>query len=372
MSGRSVVVVMPYGGKDGIERRRAILNYKRVEYLVRNKCTVTSVDSAGKQNRVVYGVSLARTAMDNIPENALEQIENADILIALIVEPNPNVIYEVAYRRALAGTVVLVVNDADNLPLYLQSVARQSWKQADVLDRINHIANDSVRELTDFTAGIPEDLKRVIDMYDGELKDGLEDALQEIESAMKPAREKLHVQHLRGVVADDNIVNFYPSSIVEVSFSQPGVFADPENPAIVRDFDDGFSRLYGYADKRQALADGALNLGKLLGRIQEFLDETLWEEFKKEQVKLTEAIRARRFARAKVPLRINEMHPHDDYCRKSYLPCVIAQTRDGDKQGPHKMYLLVVYIEMSTRLDVAPRYSAMRPEYESIGGECHA
>lgn len=310
--------------------------------------------------------------MDNIPENALEQIENADILIALIVEPNPNVIYEVAYRRALAGTVVLVVKDGDSLPLYLQAVARQSWKQAEVLERINHIANDSVRELTDFCAGIPEDLKRVIDMYDGELKDGLEDALQEIESAIKPARQKLHVQHLRGVVADDNVVNFYPSSIVEVAFSQAGVFADPENPAIVRDFDDGFSRLYGYADKRQALADGPLNLTKLLGRIQEFLDAPLWEEFKKEQVKLSQAIMAHRFARAKVPLRINDMHPHDDYCGKSYLPCVIAQTPDADTKGPHKMYLLVVYIELSTRFEARPAYSPLIPEFHALGGECHA
>ena len=187
---QNVVVVMPLGGRDPIERRRAILNYKRVEYLVHNKCTITSVDTAGKQNRVVYGVSLVRTTMD--PENALEQIENADILIALIVEPNPNVIYEVAYRRALAGTVVLVVNNADNLPLYLQSVARQSWNQAEVLDRIDIIANDSIRELTDFSADIPGDLKRVIDLYDGKLKDGLENALQEIALA-PPSKKETHV-----------------------------------------------------------------------------------------------------------------------------------------------------------------------------------
>jgi hypothetical protein len=217
MSARSVVVVMPFGGRDSTERRRAILNFKRVEYLVRNKCTVTSVDPIGKQNRVVYAVEVAKTAMDDIPEKALKQIEAADIVIALVVEPNPNVIYEVAYRRALDGTVVLVVDNTDNLPLYLQSVGFQSWKQDKVLERINQIANDSFRELSDFAVGIPDDLKRAIDIYDGELQKGLEEALQEIEATIKP-RPKLPVQHLRGVVADETIANFYPSSIVRFHF----------------------------------------------------------------------------------------------------------------------------------------------------------
>jgi hypothetical protein len=365
MGARSVVVVMPFGGRDSTERRRAILNFKRVEYLVRNKCTVTSVDPAGKQNRVVYAVEVAKTAMDEIPEKALKQIEAADIVIALVVEPNPNVIYEIAYRRALAGTVVLVVDNTDNLPLYLKSVGYQSWKQGEVMNRISQIANDSFREISDFSVGIPDDLKRAVDIYDGELQKGLEEALQEIESGIKPPPPKLPVQHLCGVVSDDSITNFYPSSIVEVSFSAHGEFEDPDCPAIVRDFDDGFSRLYGYADKKQALADGPLNLTKLLGRIQEFLDASFWEEFMKEQVKLSAAIKAYRFARAKVPLRINDLHPHNDYCGKSYLPCMIAQATDGDKTGPHKVYLLVVYIELSTA-------SHARPAYKVIGEECHA
>jgi hypothetical protein len=174
---------MPFGGDNRTERRRAILNFKRLEYLVRNKCNVTSASAVGDADRVVYAVEVAKTAMDDIPENALQQIETADILIALIVERNPNVIYEVAYRRARDGTVVLVVDSADNLPLYLKSLAHQSWKQDEILARINQIANDEFRELSDFTVGIPDDLKKAIDVYDGELQKGLEEALQEIEAA---------------------------------------------------------------------------------------------------------------------------------------------------------------------------------------------
>ncbi|HSE90853.1 MAG TPA: hypothetical protein VLJ79_31880, partial [Candidatus Binatia bacterium] len=176
MSARSVVVVMPFGGNNRTERRRAILNFKRLEYLVRNKCNVTSASAAGDTDRVVYAVEVARTAMDDIPEKALQQIETADILIALVAERNPNVIYEVAYRRARDGTVVLVVDSEDNLPLYLKSLAHQSWKREEILERINQIANDEFRELSDFTVGIPDDLKKAIDMYDGELQKGLEEA----------------------------------------------------------------------------------------------------------------------------------------------------------------------------------------------------
>jgi hypothetical protein len=52
-----------------------------------------------------------------------------------------------------------------------------------------------------------------------------------------------------------------------------------------------------------------------------------------------------RYARASVPLRINDSHPDDGFKGKSYLPCVAAVVIDGDKAGPHRMYLLVAYIQ---------------------------
>ena len=52
MSARSVVVVMPFGGKKQPERRRAILNFKRLEYLVRNKCSVIPASPRSTERRV--------------------------------------------------------------------------------------------------------------------------------------------------------------------------------------------------------------------------------------------------------------------------------------------------------------------------------
>lgn len=370
MSERNVVVVMPFGGTDRIESRRAVLNFKRIEYLITKKCAVTSVSPSERSKPVIYNVDLARTAMGDISDIALKQIESADIVIALMVQPNANVIYEVAHRKALDRTVVLVVDSNTNLPLYLNGLAYQNWKQGEVVDRITQIANDSFPKLPDFGVEIPDALREAIDQNDSALQQGLEKALKEIEAKFDRPPPP-HIQHLRGVVAHNSIINSYPSSIVEVSISGDPK-ADLETPAVVRDFDDGFSRLYGYTDKREALADGPLNLARLLGRIQEFLDVSLWEEFKKEQMKLSAAIKARRFARAKVPLRINDMHPHGDYCGKSYLPCIVAYATDGDRNGPHKMYLLVVYIEISTPYDATPAYFPTRPEYRVTGEECHA
>jgi len=345
MSARSVVVVMPFGGTDRTERRRAILNFKRLEYLVRNKCNVIAASPA--TDSVVYAVEVAKAAMDEIPERTLQQIETADILIALVAERNPNVIYEVAYRRARDRTVVLVVDSADNLPLYLKSLAHQNWKQDEVMERINQIANDSFRELSDFSVGIPDDLKRAIDIYDSELQTGLEEALQEIEAAFEPHPTEA-VQHLRGIVSDKTS-SFYPCSIVEVAFSGHNQFANPDNPATVREFDDGFSRLYGYADKAGAERDRPLTLKKLLGRIEKFVDN--WNDFTQEQVKLANTVLKKDgFARATVPLHFNKEHGRKEYQGKSYLPSIIAKVTDGSLDGPYKTYLLVVYIELPDTL----------------------
>lgn len=353
MGARSVVVVMPFGGADETERRRAILNFKRLEYLVRNKCNVKSASLDGtprEGDHVVYAVEVAKTAMDNISILALQQIEAADILIALISEPNSNVLYELGYRRARnpTVTVVLVVDSKEIVPIYESSVAHQIWKQVDVMEWIDKIAKEKLPKLSDFAAGIDPALKDAIDMYDSDLARGLENALQEIEDKFV-LPETSAVRHLRGIVSAE-CISFYPCSIVEISFAKRNEFASSE-PARVVDFDENFSRLYGYAGKTAAENDDPLTLKKLLGKIQEFCDQSDWDEFMADQVRLTNTvIKGGGFARASVPLRFNKNHPHREYQGTSFLPCVIAQVFDGDLEGRHRMYLLVVYIEIRDTL----------------------
>jgi hypothetical protein len=348
MPKRNVVVVMPFGakGRDDNEkeigRRRAILNFKRIEHLI-GQCKVTAATMTGGTEPIDYDVRVARTTMDDIPDRALQQIEAADVLIALFTEHNPNVIYEVAYRRTRDRTVVLVVDEVEVLPLYVNSLGRQIWRQAEVLARIDMIAKDLGRDLPSFDVAIPEDLKKVIDDSDSALNSGLQDALFEIEKTIKP-RVSEAVAHLRGIVSD-RTVTFYPNSIVEVPFSARGTF-DTNRPAIVVEFDETFSHLYGYPNKQAAENDRPLTLAKLLERIETFSDHKDWTLFMKDQTELTKVLKDYSFARAKEPLRINEQHGRREYRGTSYLPCVIAQVIEGSPDASHSMYLLVTYIEM--------------------------
>jgi hypothetical protein len=124
---------------------------------------------------------------------------------------------------------------------------------------------------------------------------------------------------------------------------------------------------------QQAAANHPLTLAKLVEKISRFSDPEHWQKFIEEQADLTTTVvQEHGFARATVPLRINKQHPQREYRNSEYLPCVIAQAVDGDKNGPHKMYLLVVYIELCTRSDSKSAYSIATPEYRPLEGECHA
>jgi hypothetical protein len=132
-----------------------------------------------------------------------------------------------------------------------------------------------------------------------------------------------------------------------VSFSRRGEFLNPQFPVVIRQFDDGFSRLFGYTNKAQAELDRPLTLVKLLSRLEGFINKDRWNEFAEEQKLLTDSvIRAYGFARAKVPIVFNENHPHREYRETSYLPSIVAEVVDGNLDGPHKKYLLVIYIEL--------------------------
>lgn len=343
MSARKVLVVMPFGGEDTVESRRSILNFKRLEYLIRNKCQVKPAAPESPTDSVSYAVEVARTVQDNIPPWALDRIQTADIVIALVAGTNASVIYELAYRRTRGGELILVVDEEKNLPFYERLTGRCSWTQDQVLARIERIAADSIPDLSDFSAGIPDDLKTEIDRNDTKLAQDLQNALQAIESRFVPPHITA-VQHLRGIVSDDT-ASFYPSSIVEVSYLRHGEF-DPDSPAIVQEFDDAFSRLFGYVDKAAAKKDRPLTLGKLMTQIEKFSDPENWKIFMEEQQYLTNTvIKEYGFALPEIPLRFNEKH-RSEFRGKSYLPCLIAQVIEGNKNESHKMFLLVVYIEL--------------------------
>jgi hypothetical protein len=351
MQARSVAVVMPWGGDERKERRRAILNFKRVERLITSLCKVKT--KSGEE--VAYAVKVARTTLNGISTHVLKEIRSADILVALFTEPNLNVSYEVSHRlaqgKAMEGKLVLIASSQADLPLYLKDLPYCSWQNKALLDRIRKIAEDTSPELIDFTVGIPDALEESINRDDNELKNSLERTLSDIELRFEPEPTQA-VQYLRGIVSPE-IANFYPSSIVKFEFSKRYEFKDPQNPGIICDFDNEFSHLYGYVDKAAAESDHPLTLTKLMGRIDKYLEKKLWGEFVDEQNNLTDVVvKEYGFARATIPLQINEKHPRHEHRKKSYLPCIIAQVRNGDPEETHSMYLFVVYIELPSTFRV--------------------
>jgi hypothetical protein len=337
---------MPFG-TPGAEHRKAILNFRRLKYIIEDKCQVVPIGSHTTGMRVTYDVEVARTVMGQIPENALAQISNADILIALLSERNPTVTYELGYRRARESEtpVILMVDSKDDLPVYESAVAYQSWRQDDVLREIGDIAGKDFPPLNDWIGDIPGALKDVIDAKDDELMNGLQLALQEIENKFE-APSTGAVRELRGMLSAE-IIRFYPFSVVKVKFSRRGEFEDPEAPAEVIDFDDSFSRLYGYGGWSAADKDRPLTLDRLLNRLEKFSDADDWAKLLQEQVELTETvIMDFGIARATVPIRINNSHPDHSFKGRSFLPCMVGRVVDGNLDGPHQMYLLIAYIDV--------------------------
>jgi hypothetical protein len=348
MTTRNVVVAMPFG-RGETERRKGILNFRRIKYIVEERCQVVPAVPPGSSTRgmrVAYDVDVAKTAMDIIPEKALTQIYNADILIALLSEHNLTVTFELGYRRARERRpVILVVDSEDDVPIHERAVAYQSWRQDEVLAEIDDIAGKNYPQLAGFQVDIPGALKDVIDARDDVLIRGLELALQEIEADFVVLAPD-PVQKLRGML-DDAITRYYAFSVVAVRFSKNGEFEDPTAPAEVVDFDEEFSHLYGYAGKNTARQDQPLTLDLLLDRIKKFSDTDDWNKFLQEQVILTETvIKDGGFARATVPIRFNSSHAHSQFRCKSFLPCMCAQVTDANTNGPHRMYVLIAYIEV--------------------------
>jgi predicted RecB family nuclease len=57
-----------------------------------------------------------QTFLENIPERIHSEIEKADLIIADVSEPNPNVFYEVGYAHGVRKPVILIIRDIHKTP----------------------------------------------------------------------------------------------------------------------------------------------------------------------------------------------------------------------------------------------------------------
>lgn len=363
---RDVLVIMPFGGEKNVENRRAVLNFKRLEHLIK-MCEVKNVDS---QVEISYTVRACKVCNGNdFNDTILERIRNADIVIAIFNTLSATVVYEAAVRHLMRDGLILVVDSAqpEVLPYYLRSTGYCPWAHESakaVIDRIDQIANDlAVPELDDFDADIPKDLATVIREDDEQLRKSLETALKQIdENTVQPRPPFVRAVAggmLGGIIADRMTALYSPISVVAVAFKNSGT-VDNKRPPIVCEFNDAFARLYGYPDYKAAEQQKPLTADKLLVRLHENKLVENSEEFEADQARLTAIIiYDKGTGWAKVPMDLSRNHPSREFQNRKLIPCVVARQTVGNVNGRHTMYLLVNYIDVteltSDILDVADK-----------------
>lgn len=108
---KTCFVIMPIG-QDGSEiRKHSDMVYKHV------------IKKAIQENRFDYQCIRADEVSrpNNIVRDIVQNLYDADVVIADLTGHNPNVFYELGARHALAGKTILIASDVSYLPFDLQS-----------------------------------------------------------------------------------------------------------------------------------------------------------------------------------------------------------------------------------------------------------
>ena len=356
---RQVVVVTGFGGENRDVVRRAILNVMHVKYLVESRIKVTQQGGA-PNNSLSYNVGVFRAPVGNIAEDALEAIDSADVLIALITEQNINVIFEIAVRNLLHDEfLILLRGDAMKiLPIYLHNMAHIEYEtsgsdqdEKTIQKQIDSIATAPLPTL-DWNAldKIPEELANAINLHGRRLESDLQKALQTIEDG--PPRRPAF---LRNLVKDldpgrllSSWITYLPYSVLRIRWKHRSgdhySVEDLQGDIIVYSANEAYLRLFDMATEFPD-PDGvnALTFGELMTQINDYVDRRHMDKFKTDQKEATEKIIFEgRFATVQVPLRFNRRHPH--HPNSNYLPHLVAKRIVGDIGAPHSMFILITFI----------------------------
>lgn len=78
------------------------------------------IKSACQDSNVICERVDEQAFQEKIDDRIIQQIEQADVIIAEMSDKNPNVFYEVGYAHCLGKRVILLTRDADNIPFDLK------------------------------------------------------------------------------------------------------------------------------------------------------------------------------------------------------------------------------------------------------------
>jgi len=364
---KNVAVMMSFGGSDKVKQRRSILEFLRIKENIEKHMNITGC-GARPDIQIRYKVNHAMTDVGDIREPALRAIYEADVLLALINEKNANVIYELAVRNLLKGTLVLLVDGdpepEDFLPIYLKTMGYIRYDSAtkkEMREYLDKLAKDPLLSLT-FDAPIPSEMASVVEGKDEELRERLCDAFIKIET--NPNAPPGGISLVQELDPGRNLASwraFYPYNCVRVRWNRMENLPlrqynwdDMDGKPVVYTANTDFFDMINYGKSQKEYNAGenpldTMSIQELLSK-SDFIDASDLKEWGEDQTRLLEKIVLKNgFGRATVPLRFNEKHPHEQYRNKSLLPTLVAMRTVGRPQRPHATYFLVVFVEVGAR-----------------------
>lgn len=373
---KDVVIMMPFGGGTTEARRRAVLQFLRLKYLIESKVEVSNEAGA----RVTYHVSQLYRVGPDVSFEVMSRLQEADIVIGLFTSISPNVTYEMAVRSLLRDELLLIVDDPKYLPLYLkgyayarlyvtESQAKKESKKREAFDKEQEIrrqiellaqAPEPELHLANKTK-IPPVFEACIATYDLRLMRDLNIAFEELEQGRVRRQEfAQHLMHqLEPAELSESWVQYYPSSIVQINWlGKTGLndtyrVEDLAGMPYISSCNQEFMNLYEIGalpkDPRQITREYLLD--RLKGRVA---PHDL-EQYDADQTRLvTKIIFENKIARASVPIRFRSDLPADGYRGRDIRPLLIGRTVVGNVKRFHKMYLHVIYDDITALRALSP------------------
>jgi hypothetical protein len=334
----------------------------RIKYIIEDCVTVSR--SSETKIRVHYQVDKHRTGIGAIPIEGIRKIERADILVALITEVNPNIVYELAIRNMLRPGTILIVRDRGLLPIYTEGFAHIDYN--DERDSPVYAAMAMIKaDLTETLAwdrlssdDIPDSLRTIIETSDQRMVFELQCALEQLE------REPPKLPYWTAEVVRDldpgrvlsSWQSYVPYAILRIKWLKRDESGncDPaqmDGEPVVASGNEGFKELINREEELPSPDSvNPLTLPRMITLINQYMTKSDIDAFKEDHERFYKEIILRdNYGLASVPIRFrSEERQHPKCHGRTYTQTLVARRTVGNKAYPHSVYLLIAYLEEPT------------------------
>lgn len=358
---KEIVVITAFHGMQNRLERLAILNYQRIRYIIEKHVDIIK-PFGGNINgiKIKFKVEVAYSEIGNVPEESLDKILAADIIIAILEGVNTNVICELAIRNLMKTETLLIISGdpVSVLPIQFQTMAHLCYDHKNYLSvkkTINNIADTPEKYPLSWGAinEIPNKLAVAIDDEDSILIEHVTNALFRLET--NPPKPVPALRKIVNDISPMNVLNswetFIPWSIVKINWKKQSLPPlsydknDIDGEPIVCNGNVPFMELFDIQSIPDSEGKTPLTYITLISHIKRFVDKEHMEAFNKEQAELTNRILFEGGSCIPtVPLQFNDMRK-EAFKNSVYLPVLIGKRRVGAYHAPHTTYLFISFIK---------------------------